>query len=444
MQKEKETSMPIINFHAAGIDVGSRKHLIAVGQRPEDVREFGVSTIEHQKAIEFLKENGIISIAMESTGSYWQSLFHILQEANFEVVLVPGNQTKNARGKTDVKDCQWIQKLHTLGMLSGCFIPDEQTMRLRNIARHRNSLVETVAKYTNKISKALRLMNIRLDTSIRDVMGKTGSAIIVSIINGERDAAQLVKLVDPRVKKSQKEIEQNLQGQWNDELLYELKDCYELLKIHEQRIAQCDKELETILAQHPIQDEPDESIQLAKKQTKGKHSCSIDLSTYCYKILGTDIFAINGVGPGTGLNFISEMGINIYKFNEAKQFASWLRLTPNNRISGGKILSSRTEKSRNNLTKALRDAANAVGLSKQNDYLAYFFRKIAFKKGRGAAITATARKIAIILWNMIVKKEAYNAKKSEQYLDQIRQRKIKFLQRDIKKHEITIAELSMG
>ena len=441
--KQKETRMPIINFNAAGIDVGSRSHYIAVGQGADDVREFGVSTHGHTAAITYLTEQGIKSIAMESTGSYWQSLFNVLQEAGFEVLLVPGNQTKNARSKTDVKDCQWIQKLHTLGMLTGSFLPDEQTMRIRNISRHRSSLVETAARYTNKIQKVLRLMNIRLDVCIRDVVGKTGRAIIESILNGERDGAELVKLVDSRVKKSQQEIVQNLQGQWNNELLYELKDCYELLQVHEQRILNCDKELDIILAQQQIQDNIDVNSPLVKKQTKGKHSCTVDLSTYCYKILGTDIFAINGIGPNTGLNFISEVGVNIFKFGTAKQFTSWLRLSPNNRKSGGKILSSRTDKTKAILTKALRDAANAVGLSKKNDYLVMFFKKIAFKKGRGAAITATARKIAVILWNMIVKKEPYNPIKSEEYLSQMRQRKIKFMKRDIQKMKITIDELSI-
>ena len=383
MQKKKETTMPVIHMNAAGIDVGSRSHFIAVGQRPEDVKEFNVSTDGHQAAVMFLKSNGITSIAMESTGSYWQTLFRVLQQEGFEVLLVPGNQTKNAKGKTDVKDCQWIQKLHSLGLLTGSFLPDEQTMRLRNIQRHRFSLIETAAKYTNKIQKALRLMNIRLDTSIRDVAGKTGRAIIESILSGQRSPSELVKLVDARVKKSKQEIEKNLHGQWNDELLYELKDCYDLLKIHEQKINECDLKIDQILREQTQHIDFNVGTPLTKKQNKGKHQCKIDLPKYCYQIYGTDIFAINGVGVGTALNLISEMGLGIYKFDSAKKFTSWLRLSPNNKISGGRILSSRTEKSKNVLTKSLRDAANAVGLSKKDDYLSTFFRKIAFKKGNG-------------------------------------------------------------
>jgi len=444
MQKKKETTMPIINNNAAGIDVGSRSHYIAIGQNPEDVKEFGVSTDGHQAAIDYLRSNQITSIAMESTGSYWQSLFRVLQQEGFEVLLVPGNQTKNARGKTDVKDCQWIQKLHSLGLLTGSFLPDEQTLKLRNIQRHRSSLIETAAKYTNKIQKALRLMNIRLDVSIRDIAGKTGRAIVESILEGEREPRELVKLVDARVKKSKQEIEKNLHGQWDDELLYELKDCYDLLKIHEQKINDCDLKIDSILQQQTMHIDFDVNTSLTKKQNKGKHQCKIDLQKYCYQIYGTDIFAINGVSVSTALNLMSEIGLSIYKFDSAKKFTSWLRLSPNNKISGGKVLSSRTEKSKNVLTKSLRDAANAVGLSKKDDYLTHFFRKIAFKKGRGAAITATARKIAVILWNMIVKKEPYTPIKTKEYLEQQKQRKIKFLKKDMQKYGILINELSVS
>jgi transposase len=442
MQKKKQTTMPIINVNAAGIDVGSRSHFIAVGQNPEDVKEFGVDTEGHQAAIAFLKSNQITTIAMESTGSYWQSLFNVLQEAEFEVLLVPGNQTKNSRGKTDVKDCQWIQKLHSLGLLSGSFLPDEQTMKLRTIQRHRASLIETAAKYTNKIQKALRLMNIRLDVCIRDIVGKTGRAIIESILAGERNPSELVKLVDIRVKKSKQEIEKNLHGQWSEELLYELKDCYDLLNVHENKIKDCDFKIDSILQQQTKHIKFEVQTPLAIKQKKGKHQCKIDLQKYCYQVFGTDIFLINGVSVGAALTLISEIGLSIYKFENPKKFTSWLRLSPNNKISGGRILSSRTLKSNNALSKVLRDCANAIGLSKNEDYLTFFFRRIAYKKGRGAAITATARKIAVILWNMIVKKQPYNPIGKSEFLMQQKQRKINFLKKDMRKYGISFDELS--
>ena len=440
---EKKILLPVLNEHAAGIDIGSKSHFIAVGQLEDEIKEFSVNTEGHKASIAFLQQYGVRTIAMESTGSYWQTLFSVLQEAGFEVLLVSGNQTKHLL-KTDVKDARRIQKLHTLGLLAGCFLPDEQTTRLRTITRHRASLIEVCAKYTNKIQKSLRLMNIRLDVCIRDIVGKSGRAIIESILSGERNAEKLSSLVDSRVRKSQKEIMLNLEGQWNDELLFELRDSYELLLIMETRIIGCDEQIEKILSQHTkLQDLNKEKI-LTPKQTKGKHACKANLSRHCYEIFGVDIFSINGVGPGTALTFISEMGNNIFKFKSAKAFSSWLRLTPNNRISGGRIISSRTEKSRNQLTKVLRDAANAVGLSKKDDYLSHFFRRIAFKKGRGSAITATARKIAVIIWNMIVNKQDYNSPNFSEILDSLKKKKIKQIRKDMLKYQIVNTDISVS
>jgi transposase len=442
-KKEKTISVPIINEYAAGIDIGSKSHFVAVGQNPEDVKEFGINTMGHQQMIEFLKSRWIKTIAMESTGNYWQTLFSVLQDAGFEVLLVPGNQTKNGIKKTDVKDCQWIQRLHMLGLLTGCFLPDNQTMRIRNISRHRASLVEQSAKYTNKIQKVLRLMNIRLDDSIRDVVGKTGMKIIEAILEGERDASKLITLVDCRVKKSKEEIMLNLHGQWDEELLYELKDCVELLRIHNEKIMGCDSKIESILNEFNTGKMIPENVSLVTKQTKGKHACSATLSEQGYKLYGVDLMAINGIGPGVMLSILSELGLSIHKFETAKQFCSWLRLSPNNKISGGKVLSSRTEKTKSLLSKAFKDAANAVGLSKIDDGLTHFFRKIGFKKGRGAAIKATARKLAIIVYKMITTKQEYQPMNNEQYQNIQKTRKIKHLLRDIKKYNLSAHDLQI-
>lgn len=442
-KKEKKISVSIVHEYAAGIDVGSKSHFVAVGQNPEDVREFGVNTTGHQQMIKFLKDHLIETIAMESTGSYWQTLFSILQDAGFKVLLVPGSQTKNGIKKTDVKDCQWIQKLHMLDLLTGCFLPDNQTMRIRNISRHRASLVEQAAKYTNKIQKALRLMNIRLDDSIRDVVGKTGMKIIEAILEGERDANKLISLVDCRVKKSKEAIMLNLNGQWDEELLYELKDCVELLKTHNEKIMGCDTKIESILNEFNRGKTIAENVSLIKKQTKGKHACSAKLSEQGYKLYGVDLMAINGIGPGVMLSILSELGLSIHKFETAKQFCSWLRLSPNNKITGGKVISSRTEKTKNILSKAFKDAANAVGLSKTDDALTRFFRKIGFKKGRGAAIKATARKLAMIVYKMITTKQEYQPMNNEAYQTLQRTRKIKHLLKDIKKYNLSAFDLQL-
>ena len=239
--------MKVVNPNAAGIDVGSKSHFVAIGQGKEDVFEFGVYTKDIKAIIAFLLLHNIETVAMESTGSYWQPLFFALQESGFEVLLVSGYQTKNVRAKTDVKDSQWIQKLHSLGLLRGSFLPSEQTARIRILYRHRVSLIEESAKMSNKMQKAMRLMNLRLDNVLSDITGKSGIAIITAILKGERDGHKLSMLADRRVKKSKEEIAQALQGNWSKEYLYELEDCYDIYIMLKQKIENIDNEIEKLL-----------------------------------------------------------------------------------------------------------------------------------------------------------------------------------------------------
>ena len=415
---EKEISMQVINSQAAGIDVGFRSHFVATGQGPEDVREFGVYTEDHENRIHWLTVEKITTVAMESTGSYWQTLFSALPRAGFEVLLVNGRQIKNVKGKTDVKDCQWIQRLHCLGLLTGSFLPSEQIERLRTYQRHRNWLVEQCAKMTNKIQKALRLMNIRLDVALSDVVGKSGRKIIQAILEGNRDGEQLSLLADPRVKKTRQEIAKSLEGQWNEELLFELKDCYELYLVFEKRITTCDEQIESLLFEFTSLrgQEPEQEF---KRKRAAKNQQKFNVPLLSSRFPGVDLFGIDGVSYGTVMTFISEMGTDIFKFKTAKQFASWLRLAPNNKISGGKIISSRTPKGKNALAIALRNAANSIEQLKKGA-LKNFFNRIAYKKGRAAAITATARKLAIIIWNMVTKQEPFRPVDENLYLEKIK------------------------
>ena len=243
----KIEKMKVVNPNAAGIDIGSKSHFVALGQGKEDVFEFGVFTKDIKAIIEFLLLHKIETIAMESTGSYWQPLFFALQEAGFEVLLVSGHQTKNVRAKTDVKDSQWIQKLHSLGLLRGSFLPSEQTARIRILYRHRVSLIEQAAKMSNKMQKSMRLMNLRLDNVLSDITGKSGMAIITAILNGERNGNKLAMFADRRVKKSKEEIAQALQGSWSEEYIFELKDCYDIYLMLKQKIENIDKEIEKLL-----------------------------------------------------------------------------------------------------------------------------------------------------------------------------------------------------
>jgi transposase len=433
--------MKIINPHAAGIDIGSKSHFVAIGQQNNQVKEFNVYSSGQKQIISYLKENGIKTIAMESTGSYWQSLFRVLQEEGFEVLLVSGAQTKNVRGKTDVKDCQWIQKLHSLGLLSGCYLPSELTQRIRTLSRHRQSLVEASSSFSNKMQKSLRLMNLRLDVVLNDIMGVSGKKIIEAILNGERNGKILSQLADSRVRKSKTEIADALQGQWNDELLYELKSCYQLYKTLQKSIADCDLEIEKILEKATAKVIINPSVKLKKKQRKGKNQPRFNLSEYSYKLYGVDLFAIESVSMNTVMTFIAEIGSDIFKFNTSKHFTSWLRLAPNNKISGGKLISSRTPKGRNKFALALRNAANTIDKQKSGT-LYSFFKRVAYKKGRAAAITATARKLAVIIWNMVVKKQEYKPIEETIYIEEIKRKKLISIKKIMQNYGISTTELS--
>lgn len=402
----KELSLEIFNPHCAGIDVGSRFHQVAIGQKKEDVKRFGIYTEDHRLMIEWFKEKGITSVAMESTGSYWQTLFDALQNAGFEVTLVNGNQIKNVKGKkTDVLDCMWIQKLHSLGLLSASFLPNSELQKLRTYYNHRQYLVAQTSKYINKMQKAMRLMNIRLDVVLNDIMGKSGRDIIQAILSGERDPGKLSLLANYRVKKSKEEIAKSLEGNWREDLIYELKECLFLYDVYSNKIVECDQciseRISSLANQYPAVDITDK-----KKKQASKFSPQFDIEGIAQRYFGVNLFEIPGVSHNTVLCFLTHMGHDIYKFPTSKHFCCWLRLSPDNKISGGKVLSSRTPKGKNKIALALRQAANSIG-NQKNHPMKSFFGKVAFKKGRGAAVTATARKLAVIFYNMVTKKENY-------------------------------------
>ena len=280
--EKQDNSYKIIHPNAAGIDVGSRSHMVAVDQLKENVREFGIYTKDHEELITYLYAQGIMTIAMESTGSYWQTLFSALQAAGFEVLLVPGTQTKNVKGrKTDVVDCMWIQKLHSLGLLSGSLLLSDTFQQLRTYYYHRSHLVEQSARYSSKMQKSLRLMNVRLDVAIRDITGESGMAVIEAILSGVRDPERLASLVSTRVKRSRQEITDALHGWWRDELLFELQACLEFYKLYEHKIKECDQVIEKLLTKFaPKRDVSEiEQKQLeANKKRRDKHAPLFNLS----------------------------------------------------------------------------------------------------------------------------------------------------------------------
>lgn len=331
----------------------------------------------------------------------------------------------------------WIQQLHSLGLLHGSFLPDEYTRQLQTYTHHRQSLVAQSAKYALKMQKALRLMNVRLDVAIRDITEKNGNAIISAILAGERDAYQLADLADIRIKKSKEEIAASLQGEWREDLLFLLKECHAMYHYYREKIMVVDQQIEMLLTN--AQTNGLAPLSGVKKKKPQKNDPGFDLRQIAYQIFGVDLYQIDGISHGTVLSILSTLGSGIHKFPSVKHFVSWLRLAPNNRISGGKRISSRTPKGKNQLTLALRQAANAIGNTK-NHPLRKFFSRIAYKKGTGAAITATARKLAAILFHMLTKKETFNVHDHHQEIYE-RERRLASLRRVLTSLNLTDQEI---
>ncbi|WP_026753433.1 IS110 family transposase [Sediminibacter sp. Hel_I_10] len=433
---ERKLEMDIINPNAAGIDIGGRSHFVAINQEQSDVREFGVYAQDTKELLKWLLDNDVRTVAMESTGSYWQNLYAELQDSTIEVILINGKFTKNIKGKkTDVLDCMWIQKLHSLGLLSGSFLPDLQTEYLRTLVRHRGNLIETTSQASNRMSQNMRLMNFRLDVVVKDIVGLTGLRIINEICNGETSGEELAKLRHGNCKKSEEEIAKALQSNNRQDYLFVLKQELRKYQDAQQLIMECDDEIKKLLDEFIDRDNVKKALFIDKKVHKRINKNTpknIDLNLISYQYFdGLDLYAIEGFSHGTVLTLMSELGEKgILEFQNAQHFASWLRLAPNNKISGGRILSSRTPKGSNRLKIALRQAANAIGNLKDT-HLSNFFNRIAYRKGRAVAVSATARKLATILWNMLYKKQQYCPPIIYEYLDQKRKRKVLELQKQI-------------
>ncbi len=448
--EQESIAMEVVNPQAAGIDIGSRSHWVAVGQLETDVREFGVFNEDLFDMADWLKEKNIKTLAMESTGTYWQNLYAVLLAKGFHVILCNGKFTKNIKGKkTDIKDCQWIQKLHTLGLLSGSFLPDGKTEQLRTYCRHRANLIHNAASTSKKMQKYLRLLNLRLDVVVKDICGLTGLAILRAICNGESNPEKLASLRHGNCRKSEAEIAKALQSNGRKDYLFALQQELETYDHLQRKIDQCDIEIEKMLdeiiqsnddkKQHHIEPKPHKRI---NKNTPK----NIDLNLKSYQMFeGTDLLAIEGMSYSTVLALISEVGIDgIKRFPTAKHFASWLRLAPNNKVSGGKVLSSKVPKGSNRLKIALRNAANAIGNLKDSTPLRDFFQRINFRKGRVSAISATARKLAVIIWNMVVKGNPYLNPEGYLFLDQKRKLGlVKRIRKQIDKFGLTNQELGL-
>lgn len=444
---KKKMEMDIINPHCAGIDIGSRSHFVAVGQGEDDVREFGVYADDLTDICLHLKAQGVTSVAMESTGNYWQNLYVELIKHGFEVTLANGKFTKNIKGKkTDVKDACWIQKLHSIGLLTSSFLPDETTEKLRTYCRQRQNMLDLAAEASHKMQKYLKILNFRLDVVVRDICGLTGMTIITDICKGNLEPKSLAAHRHGNCKKSEEEIAKALKGNNREDYLFGLKQELESYQFYQKKIAECDQQISRYLKQQINTNPEKKKLKTTDKIHKriNKNAIKgIDLNQASFQYFGgVDLMSIEGLSHATVLSIISEIGPEGFKkFATAKQFTSWLRLAPNNKISGGKLLSSKTPKGSNRLKIALRNAANAIGNLKDT-HLSNFFSRICYRKGRTVAVSATTRKLAVIIWNMVVKQIPYNPPTNYLFLDQKRKLgMVKRIRKQIAKFDLTNEDL---
>jgi transposase len=416
-----------VNPNAAGIDLGSREHWVAVGpdRTPKPVRSFGPLTADLEAMADWLKECGVTSVAMEATGVYWLAIFQLLERRGFEVLLVNARQIKNVSGrKSDILDCQWIQRLHSYGLLGGSFRPADAYCVVRSYMRYRDELVAARTVQTQHMQKALLQMNIQLKQVLSDTSGLSGLAIIEALVQGEREPVKLAALAHHRIRSSQSQIAKALVGDYRAEHLFVLKNAFELYQTYDAKIALCDEQLAQEIERLP--DRVDiKSKPLPPKASNKKIDEGIRLGLYCK--FGVDLTALEGVGALVGLTMLTEVGPDLSRFKTEKHFTSWLGLCPDNRISGGKVLSCRTRRVVNRLSDVLRLAATA--LEHSQSALGAYYRRMKAKLGAAEGITATAHKLARIIYRLLKHGEAYVKQGILDYERKYQARKLSGLQK---------------
>lgn len=439
---KKVERLDYINTNAAGIDIGSASHFVAIpeGRDDQTVREFPTFTNNLIELVAWLKKVGITTVAMESTGVYWIPVYDMLEKEGFEVLLVNARHIKNVPGrKTDVIDCQWIQQLHSYGLLRGSFRPKEKMLQMRTLMRHRSILIEYAAAHIQHIHKALSLMNIQLKNVIRDLTGTTGMNIIRSIVQGERDPAILAKHRDGRCKNSEEVIRESLIGNYQEEHMFCLKQALDLYDYYSIKITECDQEIEKIVAEMDSVSgdrKKEASKTIPQKKIPKKHGFGFDMHNELVRITGVDLTRIPSLNVNTVSKIISEIGVDMSKWETSKQFAAWLGLCPGNRVSGGKRLSGKSAPSANKAAAALRMAANSLRLS--DTALGSFFRRLSSRLGAAKAITAAAHKLAVILYNMLKTGTEYMESGSKYYEEQYKDRCIRNLEKRAQQFGFTL------
>ena len=429
-KRAKAASLSLAYPNACGIDIGATSHFVAVpaDRDAEPVQEFPAFTADLERLVQWLRQCRVKAVAMESTGVYWIPLFEMLDAAGFEVHLVNARHVRNVPGrKSDVLDCQWLQQLMSYGLLRGGFRPAEEVCALRAVWRHRDMLLSYQARHVQHLQKAMTQMNVQLHHVISGISGVTGQAIVRAIVAGERDAATLARLRDRRIKAGEAEVAAALRGHWRDEHLFALKQALALIDAYAVQITECDGKLQQLLTNLKGHELPEGSLGAPKRGTPAKNSVGFDARTALFEASGVDLTRIPGIDTSTALKVISEIGVDLARFPSVKHFTSWLGLCPGTKISGGKVLSSATKPCANRAAQALRMAAQA--LRKNQTALGAHHRRLCSRMDKPKAITASAHKLARLVYFMLTKGQAFVEAGQDQYEEQYRQRVVQNLTR---------------
>jgi len=429
------TQLPAIHPHAAGIDIGAAEIQVAVpcDADPNPVRTFSTFTDDLHAVRDWLKKCGVQTVAMESTSVYWIPLFQILEAAGLEVCLVNARHCKNLPGrKTDISDCQWLQYLHSVGLLRASFRPPEQICAVRSLLRHRATLARYAGSHVQHLQKALTQMNLQIHNVISDLTGVTGLAILDAILAGEREPQKLAALKDHRIKASRETIARSLHGDWRTEHLFIIQQALDTWRHYQKLIGQCDEQIQQQMAsfdskvdlhQHPLA-----ASRLGHKKPQ-RNEPNFDARTELYRLCGVDLTQVPGIQINTSLVLFTELGPDfVSRFPTAKCFASWLGLCPDNRITGGKIISVKTRDVKSRAAMALRLAAQSLWHS--HDYLGECFRRWKARLGTPKAITAMAHKLARIIWHLIKYRTPYDPSVWAQAVEKLKKKRLRYLQQN--------------
>jgi transposase len=441
-RKGSTAGLPVIHDRAAGIDIGSRFHVVAVSAdlSGEPVQTFQAFTSDLERMADWLVAVGVKTVAMESTGVYWVPVFEIIESRGIEVIVANAREARAVPGrKTDVNDAQWLQRLHACGLLRASFRPGRDIAALRVYLRLRERHLDYAAAHIQHMQKALTFMNLQLHHVVSDITGVTGMKIIRAIVNGQRDPKVLAEMRDVRCKASIETVCAALVGNYQPEHVFALGQALELYDFYQARVDECDAKIEEVLAVLAAKKStPSTPMPTARHRTAAGNAVNFDVRPVLYQLAGVDLTQIHGLGPYLALRLIGECGTDLSRWKTAKHFTSWLTLSPGSKISGGKVLSAHTRKTTNRVVAHLRLAAVTVG--RTNTALGAFYRRLSARIGKAKAVTATARKIAVLFYNAMRFGMDYQDPGAAHYEQKYRERVIKQLHRRAAEFGFTLQE----